>query len=493
MSTIMQYGDYDFVPAPFMRLGRTPSKSGDGRIISLGWNATLNGTLVAYPSSSIVTIDALQDELAAAVDQQGKLFHLECNGTTLLDCYPRIGELSFEDGIWVDTCKYSLQMEWDALPSGSGISQYISEFSEDWNFEAVDDRGRFTYNTGAYAEIGPNEYRLTHTVNVTGKTTYTDGVENKLAWEEARDFIIEQNILGLNLAAASDKLDGIYGINPAAITGHKHTRTVSINERAGSYSVTEGWILLDGDRSPSGMATEDFTVNIRQGIDSPLVNVSIEGNIQGLETTNYAGTGSYASVTQTRYEAAKNYWNNIKTTNLYNRCNYGYQTYKNSTARSLNPTVLNLSYGENPKSGVITYNYEYNDRALNCFSGSRLETFSISDDNPVDVVAIIQIAGKTGGPLFQNVGTQTEGTRTLNIEAVFDGNMICPTGASTVAIMRKPPDSVLTEVATVKSAFEADLTNDGYSWFVAQNSQSWTPQDGRFSRTIAWKYSRCDV
>lgn len=483
--TNMTYGDYPLVPAPFMRLQRVPSKGQDGRIIGLTWNATLNGSLVAYPSSSLVTIDTLQDEMAAAFSEQGQLFHLDCNDTTLLECYPRIGELNFEDGIWVDTCKYSLNMEWDALPSG--ITEYITEFSEEWNFEPNDERGRFVFNTGSYEEIGPSEFKLTHTVNVTGKTTYNSGEPVKLAWEEARDFIVNQNILGLDLAAIADKTEGIYGITASDLSSHKHMRTVSVNERGGSYGVTESWILLDSDREPSGMAVEDFTINIKQSIDSALTNVSVEGTLQGLETISYTGTPY--EITETRWEAVQNHWSTIKD-KLYHRCNYSYQANRGNTDKSLNLQELNYTIGQNPKAGVITYSKEFDDRPPNCLSGARLETFSITDNNPTDIYTIINIPGKSGGPLFQDIGTQTEGTRTLNIEAVFEPTGVCPTTNFSAFIA--PPSGVLTEVAAIKSAFEDDFTNNNYSWFVAQNDQGWEPKSGKFTRTLSWKYSRCD-
>ncbi len=488
MGTEMSYGDYDFVPVPFLQMERQVQKSEDGQIVGLLWQMTLNGDLVAYPTSGIVNVDALQDDLEEATKDSGKHFLLTCDATTLLSCYPRINNLSFEAGNWVDRCKYTLAMEYDDTPSG--INDYIESFSEEWTFEINRESLRFNWTLpDTTTENFPTEYTLNHNVTVKGKTIYDGSGVVKPAWEQARDFIVNNNILGINLAALVDKTEGVVGLGSGNLTVYNHYRTINQGERTGNYQVTENWVLLDGDASYAG-ATEDFTINLTGSTEDPINKVTIDGTIKGLEEISYSG--SAYSVTNSRWDRANSYWDNVRS-KLYQRCNLiftnGVSDGIITSSRSLNPTAMNLSTGNNPKAGTISYNYEFNDRPINCFPNARSEKITITENNPVDVFASIFVLGKASGPVLQDLGTVSEGTRNLSVDVVLEPITICPTSIANVSSLLAPFGDVYVE--GLVNLFTAELESNYDAVFISENQKTWSPRDGRYSRSVTWTYSGC--
>jgi hypothetical protein len=253
-STIMTYGNspsvYNFSPVPFMRLGRSANKSGSGEILGFSWNITLNGDLVAAPSGSIVTIDDLQGSLLSGLADQGKLFYVACDGNTILSVYPKIDSINFDAGNWVNRSPYTIEMEFDTLPSGT--VDYISDYSEDWSFEFVDDKTEFDWNLpGGSTDALPYQARITHTVNATGKRVYGQSglVLDPITY--AKRFVTGR--LGLNTEYLANS--GVINLTPANFTAYNHFRTVNANAAAGSYSVNENWLLIS---NPTGSSWSCF-------------------------------------------------------------------------------------------------------------------------------------------------------------------------------------------------------------------------------------------
>lgn len=231
----------------------------------------------------------------------------------------------------------------------------------------------------------------------------------------------------------------------------------------------------------AGRAIEDFTVDVRKGIESDITTVSIQGSIQGLETRSYGTNPGDFTISETKYAAASGYWAAINTTRIYPRA----QLFAGSgLTRPINTTPASRVVGHNPVNGLITYSYEYNDRPSNCISGAITESIMVTDNNPTDVFAEIGIPGRSNGPILQDMGTITSAKREVSIEAI----MAPATGCSSVTglFINNPR----TQVATIINLFSGDLTSSHTQVFKHADSETWDVKTGRYTRQVGWTYQQ---
>jgi len=477
----MTYGDYSPSPIPLVTISKEFQKQGDGKLIGTVFRLSLNGTIYA-PTGGISYIMAQQDDIRAAFNTDGKLFKIACDGNPLLNVYPRINSLSFSDSPnnWVTTCPYTIELEFDDEPQPSSsfdvlgentgvMPPFISSADESWQIEFADESSYYNLGDGDQNSI---RLRLTHTVSAVGKRRYTGAGLEKEAWQWAQAYVVPK--LGYNSTFAGGS--GVLNYSVASFTGYNHMRSNSIDTNAGSYSVTENWILTSGFK-----ATEDFTVETRKGVDSDLTTVSIQGTIQGLESRTYGTSPNNFAITETKFTAASGYWNTIQSSLLTRVQKFAAAA---GATRTLNSMVLNKSVGWGPNNGVITYNYEYNDRPTNCIAGSFIENITVTDTNPVDVFAEIPILGRSAGPILQDMGTVTSRKRSVSVEVV----MPLSTGCGVAAFFATNPSG---DVETIVNYFYAELTGVYGKVFTSNSSATWEPRSGRYSRQIEWTVGSC--
>ncbi len=488
----MTYGSYPFSPVPPISLKKEYTRTADGTIVGSIMKVILDGTLVAATGGASI-IMSLQDSLRSAFDTDGKLFEIQCNGNPILSCYPRVNgpEFSPSTNNWVLTCPYSIELEFDDEPgptSGFGVlgentgimPPFLRDAQESWNIEFIDDRAYYnlTLSTGI-ADISPYQLKLNHTISAVGKKRYTgDGLQYQ-AWENARQYVLPK--LGYNSSFLT--ASGVLNIGAGVFSAYNHMRSNTVDESAGSYSVTESWLLVNSGNGIAGRALEDYTVDVKKSIDSDITTVSVQGSIQGLETRSYGtGIGDF-TITETKIAAASGYWNAIKgSLKVYPRA----QLFSADVlgARPLNPISLNNSFGYNPANGTITYTYEYNDRPSNCITGALVENISIADSNPTDVFAELPIPGRSAGPILQDIGTATKRTRDVSIDVV-----VAPPTGCTYALYNVNNPRVA--VAAVFDLFYAELTGAYSQVFTHTNNENWEPKTGRYTAQRGWTYTNC--
>jgi hypothetical protein len=438
--------------------------------------------------------------MRALFAEEGKKFEIIPVDNTVADavfCYPRVSSLSFPQGdqiSWYQFMDYAIVLEADNM-IGPAVSSddtdtsdvnvdvgagnpnewfqeldatdelYLRDVSETWNLE---------FNDAAEDVMPEHAFRLTHSINATGKRHYDGTGLLREAWENAKLWVGER--LGLD----TDFANLTQGLNlPSYYGGFNHTRSENTNEAAGSYEVTETWILSSGD------ALEDFTVSTRSSIDTPTTSVSIEGNIAGMETRNLA---DYFDVTTDRYTAANTKYTTLAgNDDFFNRC----QAY---SGLSLNNDAADFSIQRNPVNGTVAYNFTYDDRPSSCISGALTENIEISDQNvdkTVNVFASIPILGRGEGPILQDINTTTERRRSVSIDVLMPLPTGCPTTeAGVTLIMGQAPR---TQVDTVISSFSSHLTNvkSANQKFVEKDDESWNPKTGRYSRNVSWVWQEC--
>lgn len=488
----MTYGTYSFTPVPFITLEKQYGKTEADEHIGATFAITLEGTLTPLPNDAggYLNVDALQDELREAMSVDGQLFKVSCGATVLISAHPRINSLQYarSSDNWVQTTPFTITLEWDEEPTGSGedsFTEFLKSTKETWNVEYVEDRAWYDWDLNGTPDAAAHAVRLTHNVSAVGKRHYisgggSTGVLEKPAWEQARDWVIPR--LGYDSAQITSS--GVINLDAGDFVAYNHVRTQSIDETAGEFAVTETWLAITPSGSGvNGIATEDFTVSIRTSLDSDITAVSIEGSIQGLETRNYGTNPGDFDITESKYEAALDYWTTVQA-KLVGRVN---KVLDGDSSRSINPIARGKSVGHNVTNGVITYTYEYDDRPCNFISGALSESLTINDTDPTDVFASLTILGRAAGPILQDIGTVTAATREISIELVMGVPTGCDSGNCGFLISSSPKS----QVDNLLCCLEGELTDAYNQVFKSQDNASWSPKTGRYTRTVQWTYTNC--
>lgn len=483
--SIVSFAGHRLIPAPRPSLTKTFLYTPDGTVIGSQWAVTVNGLFLAnmgaptagsgvngsygsqydlggYPADENITSDTQnlgyiirkQENIRElfSSNNNNKLFEVQsADGTPPMKFNFRIEQLSFpEQGPiqWFNTCDYSVQGTAEFLyingqpQSEDTFDGYISSASETWSVETTEESEGLNL---------PRTYRLTHSVSAVGRRIYDEtGTLVKPTYEQARDYVLPK--LGLDSYFTSSS--GVKDL-PSTYIGFNHLINENIDKLGGEYSVTETWLLA------SGSALEDFTVNSVNSINDGLVSVTINGTINGLELRD-----SNQSIVSYKIDNAESKFNSVSGL-LFGRA----QSY---SGYSLNITPTSVTIGKNPVTGVISYDYQFNNRPTNFVSDAKYESIEIIDDFGGSLIAAISVPFRVEGPVLQDIGTKKESTRTLNIELIL--------GPQNTLLV---PTSIDSDVATIiDQAAPAGV----YQSFLVDNTQAWNPKEGRLSITKTWLY-----
>lgn len=497
----MTYGDYSFSPVPIINVQKQHIKSEAQIPLGSLFRTTLNGTLIPT-GGGLEATTTLMHTLRTAFSGDGQLFSVQCNGNTVLECNPRILNIQFNpsNNNWVSTLPYTVELEYDNEPvniglAGSGedyahglVPPFIDNASESWGIEFIEENSYFLWNTsGNVTDSCPYTLRVTHNVAAKGRNHYTSGgVLRKAAWQEAQDYV--SPLLGFD----SDIVQSEQALNLdiSEFENYNHIRTNQIDELGGNYNVTETWLLVNsGNVGITSNALEDFTATTRTSLENDITTVSLDGNIQGLETRIYTtggigATGDF-SIQTNKYDAANSYWNVVQD-KLFGRALY---VGSGTSTRDLNPVPNITSVGHNPTRGIISYAYEYNDRPCNFITNSLYENISINDTNPTDIFAELVVLGRAVGPILQSISTVTSFKRNVSIDATMPIPTIdCSDFDNVVGLIGQAPTG---DVGSLLCSIEAALTGAYSQVFKSQDSSSWEPKTGRYNRQVEWTVGDC--
>ena len=491
--SLVSYNSNRLIPGPFCSITKEYNRTSDGAVIGKIYTLTLTNELVAHrgsPSSSgsfhtlstspadevinnnqrLAAILRKQEAIRELFSVDGLNFEIQSmDGSQPLRCNPRVQSIEFASGPWHTTCPYTIvlqadelyPLEEDDLPFPSA---YLTDASESWSID--------TDETPQNLDL-PRQYKITHSVSAVGKRFYDAGSLVKEAWQQARDYV--HNKLGFDHAIALSS-----GINnlPTFYSGYNHIRSENIDKSTGSYAITEAWILT------SGAHIEDFQISINEGVDNGFTNVSINGNIQGLEERN-----SSMGLINSKYTNANNQF--IKASGLaFSRA----QSYAN---RLLNLEPLTSQVGINPIAGNITYTFEYNDRPSRIVTGTKSEVVAITNSYEVDSVASIPVLGRNRGPILQSLSTKNVAQRGLNLELIFPNSYI-PSSTSVVnriqtynPRLHSPQSTEITNIIAAANPLGTALNNIGElasESYVTERSETWNPTTLQYSLNINWIY-----
>lgn len=474
------YNGCKIIPAPFVNIQKEYQTTEDGTVIGTKFNITVKGTITAYkgspqggtlsgagfggpdnrfwitsdyPSDEVLTQDQRlrsiirkQESLRKLFATHGASFEVQpWDGSAPFKCNPRVKNIIFPDGLWVEICPFTIELEADVLYiSGSSSTeetfpQYISSASEDWSLEFLE-------------QDRTDAFRLTHTISAVGKRFYNElGQVPLQPWEYAKNYV--QPLLGLDYTKIPSS--GALVIT-GSYDGYNHVRSENINELGGSYAITETWIIS------SGTALEEFSVNTKTSIENGRTVVTVDGQVKGLEKRN-----TDYGVLSTKYYNAANMFVYVQN-NLLNRA----QSYSGKT---LNSIPADSTITRNEIAGIISYNYTFDNRPTNLFPNSLSEKITVNDTNTHDVFASIPVLGRAAGPVLQPINTVTAKQRSLSMTIILPVTGV----ASIAAGLALKPDvnSFVSGAMPVGSQVYKDNDQDSWDWI-----------DGVFTKQIGWTY-----
>ena len=351
---------------------------------------------------------------------------------------------SFQEGPWVQTCRYNITLECECIYFGnteicafSGVDDLVDE---SWDLDPIDEAAR--------------NYRVTHTLSAQFMDSRnSDGTLNQKGHIRAREAVIAK--LGLT----GDRITQTGVLNLSGVTGYNHNRVISENVAEGSYRVVETWISTTTKDANNPPSIEDYTITLtdNQGI----LTAKIDGQITGLHERN-----SNFAITTSRLDNANAKWALVLPT-LFTRC-------QAATERVLNPYEVSRQKSTNYAQGTINYSYEYNTRSNFGIVGARQVDVSISDQLPRDIFAEITVINRIRGSIMQDIGTVTSRRRTISIDVIMNpvdyASILPPTGIDV--------SSIITYYTPV-----------GYSQvFLAEDNVNYILGQGRYQRTVTFAF-----
>lgn len=448
------YNNNKIIPAPFVSIDTKKERYDDGRIKRTLFSIVVTGKLVVGkgspdgsgnlytgsgypadgPTSSATNRLALfrekQSALTQLFSQDGLWFEIQpYDGTASTKFKPRILDIAFQTGQWVETCDYTITMETDSILYGADTyTGETTDVDESWSIEPVDDKQR--------------TFKITHQISTSRRTTYDDsGNVLHLGWELAQ-------------AAVEDAMENDFPISIQDYTGfvgYNHLVIENIDVSGGKYGVTETWLTYDG-----GSYIEDYAVSVKFNRNDGYTNVDVSGSVTGLSTTEKFGD---------RYTNAETGWAAV-TGNLLSRA-------QTISGIALSPNPLSYSVGKNPLNGVITYEYSYSNKGSPTFPNALWEQLTVSNSRPSTVIAKHICIARSIGPVLQEIGTCTESQRTISIEIQM------PPASGDPPTYSSEPDTLSIVAANTPTGVIQGP-------YLQRDESSWIRETGRYTRTVSW-------
>ena len=504
-------------PFPKYSISREDIRTTDGTYINTKFNIQVTGTAVlkSADSQDMLTSGQRQSRVQgeALIKMQFNRTQWPMHGVGKLEIQPYGG---LANGIVFNDARLTT-ME---LPEQTDESAGVQNLEYSFAFEAYQDSSGAGENTGKDSavdapdyllssaeeswDLAPNEgtvafkdndmsnepyltFTLTHTLSATGLKKFATGLglaTDGDAWKQAVDWVgsrltdnpdaaITTDLMG-NAAAASfnpfymDK-DGISAnVDYNLSTDYKvynHVRTVSSDQAAGSYSVTDTWLVSEQTQS----VTHDVEISVESGEEARANTINMSGTIQGL---SIQGPGKTLDDKYTRALAALD----TVLASSYAAANSVYVS--SGFTGTLRTIQNNKSVGHSKGSGTITWSIGYDDLVVSC-EGALTEEVTITDDNydgSNQVIAIIGVIGnESRGPVMQDMGATTERKRSISIDIVMSkGNRGSkPTCGDTIADSYMPVPGI--------------DARDGP--FQQSKTESWGPLTGSYNLSITWVYN----
>ena len=480
--------------------------------------------------------------------------------TPVLIFYPTVQSINFEEGLYINTCKYTINLRAEVLLDnslkiiGDGLvnsthtnlgatndgtpsrnetritieaavaqSGFIDDYSESWSIEVDEGKGATKTDTPYSSTVGDitsiRSYRLTRSINATGRTMYYgaagSAIKRKEAWEQARNYVYKSILKDTNNISTDNSTgyeqfpeytlgpyfgSGFLNIAKDNWGGYNHLRTESIDVTAGTFTLNDTWLLS------SGSSYEDYRMSLSKGSDNALHKIGIDGTIKGLSSQSaggklYGGSNTTTPINlgggnvNTQYQNALYKWHQVSNYGQYGPNCHLFKRASSIFHQALNHVPLSVTLGTNEFTGEITYNVEYDTRPSNIVSGTLSENITYSDTYPGDVFAVIPVIGRQTGPVLQYIGGRTEYQRNLSIDLVMDKYYASGTGSlkeriRQLSVLSKPSlnEPFKSQINAIIHAYSPINEAGIRKYFVSPPTESWDAYSGRYSLQINWTY-----
>ena len=161
-----------------------------------------------------------------------------------------------------------------------------------------------------------------------------------------------------------------------------------------------------------------------------------------------------------------------------------------------------------PRKGSISYNYEFTNKTR-MISGVLDEIITINGTGPTDVINEAFVLGRRLGPVLQDMGSKTTSRKEITISVtvqppstiggLFLTNTECPvyTGGlvySTIETIISGLKPFADRQVSIFGNFDkrtGGATNVQGQVYKSQDTYSWNPTEGSYSRNVSWTHQQC--
>jgi len=522
-------------PTPFISVSSQPIRtSSENAWLGTDYTITLTGTILDSEGSpfsgggfqanynrpaaeAIDTGDAShsiltkQNALRYLFSQEGmyvEVLNADADFTPALSFNATLESINFEEGSYVNTCRYTVTLKTTAITNHQqqvenaslafdGFAGRISDIQESWSIE-VDESASETIQTfdGNGNLIGdyfiPRGYSIVRNVSATGRTTYNGGIKID-AVTNAKAYLVEKNyfVTGPQAYPNYNAITGTYGDLTLSLIGYmggyNHVRTENIDTTNGTVSYTDTWNIL------RDIAYESYSFSISYDNQNAFISINIDGTIRGVDasqayTARYGGTEGTAANTKIQNALIK--FNTISNNQSWTYTNPLYLRANAAVFQTLNPQPQSVSISRNDIAGEINYSVQFNNRPQNIVSSALSESISVNDTYPGDLYTLIPVIGRPTGPILQYIGGRTEYRRSVNIELIFPYTNV-HYGTNRTALMLSKPTLYEPPRTQINNLIKelSPLNEPGIrKCFLDPPQESWNPREGRYSISLNWVY-----
>lgn len=321
-------------------------------------------------------------------------------------------------------------------------------------------------------------YIVTHRVSATGRKKYNEGeiTNDGDAWKQAKLFVDTRagspndSFNSSHFGQSGTPFDAsLFGLNTSDYSYYNHTRVPTVDIGTGSYSIVDTWTASLVPASVNLEVTSELN-------ESGITNVVLNGTVQGFNERD-----SSDNITE-KIENANSVFDYIDS-NAFSIVSKAIEHSRGPCDNDINDLVVTRSIGRNKNTGLITFNYTFNnsyfppelmdDNKPSVISFSINTSYENEDnDYKVNTIAIIPLIFKPDGPEIQNMGTTPEKRRTVQIDAVMDrcNRAVKPIDRFKPILNRYRPGTVEEKV------------------YVESFIENWNEMTGSYSVSATWVY-----